>query len=76
MILRGDRLLKTMRKWRGLTQMQMAAQTGLAQGYLSDLESGRRRRMLVSLTAFHERPKTPPKAAPGKRRIRDAEPQY
>jgi len=44
-MLRGDRLLKALRKWRGLTQMQMAAKTGLAQGYLSDLESGRRLRI-------------------------------
>lgn len=42
MMLRGDRLLKALRKWRGLTQMQLSERTGLAQGYLSDLESGRR----------------------------------
>jgi hypothetical protein len=41
-LLRGDRLLKALRKWRGVTQMELAEKTGLAQGYLSDLESGRR----------------------------------
>lgn len=30
------------RKKRGLTQTDLAAQTGISQGYLSDLESGRR----------------------------------
>jgi DNA-binding XRE family transcriptional regulator len=42
MLLRGDRLLKALRKWRGLTQVDLALKAGLAQGYLSDLESGRR----------------------------------
>ena len=41
-LLRGDRLLKALRKWRGVTQTELAEKTGLAQGYLSDLESGRR----------------------------------
>ena len=43
MMLRGDRLLKALRKWRDMTQAQLATRTGLAQGYLSDLESGRRK---------------------------------
>ena len=42
MLLRGDSLLKALRKWRGMTQVHLASKTGLAQGYLSDLESGRR----------------------------------
>ena len=42
MLLRGDRLLKALRKWRGISQSDLAAQTGLVQGYVSDLESGRR----------------------------------
>ena len=42
MLLRGDRLLKALRKWRGMTQVDLALKAGLAQGYLSDLESGRR----------------------------------
>eukprot|EP01037_Dinobryon_pediforme_P029156 gene29156-32703_t len=41
-LLRGDRLIKALRKWRDMTQMHLAFKTGLAQGYLSDLESGRR----------------------------------
>jgi len=42
MLLKGDRLIKALRKWKGMTQMELAQATGLAQGYLSDLESGRR----------------------------------
>lgn len=41
-MLRGDSRLKALRGWRGLTQLQLSAQTGVGQGYLSDLESGRR----------------------------------
>lgn len=41
-ILRGARLLEALRDWRGVTQTRLAEATGLAQGYLSDLERGRR----------------------------------
>ncbi len=40
-MLRGDSLLKALRGWRGLTQVDIEAATGIGQGYLSDLESGR-----------------------------------
>lgn len=42
-MLRGDSLLKALRNWRDVTQMQLAFKTGLAQGYISDLEAGRRK---------------------------------
>lgn len=41
-ILRGDHRIKALRMSRGLTQQQLAAKTGLGQGFLSDLENGRR----------------------------------
>lgn len=41
-ILRGDSRLKAIRKWRGETQLHLEAITGIGQGYLSDLENGRR----------------------------------
>ncbi len=34
--------LKAIRNWRGETQLQLNFKTGIGQGYLSDLESGRR----------------------------------
>ncbi len=40
-LLRGDSRLKAIRNWRGETQLHLAAETGIGQGYLSDLESGR-----------------------------------
>ena len=42
-MVKGESLLKALRSWRGLTQLQVDAQTGIGQGYLSDLESGRRK---------------------------------
>ena len=42
-LLKGESLLKALRNWRDLTQVHLARETGLAQGYLSDLEAGRRR---------------------------------
>jgi transcriptional regulator with XRE-family HTH domain len=41
-LLRGDSLLEAIRVWRGLSQTAVAEQTGLGQGYLSDLEARRR----------------------------------
>jgi len=43
LMLRGDSLLKAVRKWRGMTQLQIEFKTDIGQGYLSDLESGRRK---------------------------------
>ena len=41
-IIRGDSRLKAIRKWRDQTQLHLAFKTGIGQGYLSDLENGRR----------------------------------
>ena len=41
-ILQGDSRLKAIRNWRGETQLHLNFKTGIAQGYLSDLENGRR----------------------------------
>jgi hypothetical protein len=41
-ILRGDSRLKAIRNWRDETQLHLSFKTGIGQGYLSDLESGRR----------------------------------
>jgi hypothetical protein len=37
-ILNGDSVLKALRIWRGLTQVQLADASGIGQGYLSELE--------------------------------------
>ena len=41
-LIAGDRLLRALRRWRKMTQGELAKRAGLAQGYVSDLESGRR----------------------------------
>ncbi len=41
-ILRGESRLKAIRIWREETQLHLSFKTGIGQGYLSDLESGRR----------------------------------
>ena len=41
-MLKGDSLLKALRNWRDVTQMQLSLKTALGQGYISDLAAGRR----------------------------------
>jgi transcriptional regulator with XRE-family HTH domain len=48
-------LIKALRKWRGMTQVQLSHTTRLAQGYLSDLESGRRRGTKETLQLIAEK---------------------
>jgi DNA-binding Xre family transcriptional regulator len=38
-ILAGDSVLKALRVWRGMTQVQLADAAGIGQGYLSELEA-------------------------------------
>jgi len=39
----GESPVRVFREWHGLTQQQLARKSGLTQGYLSDIETGRRR---------------------------------
>ena len=60
LMLRGDSLLKAVRNWRGLTQQMIEQKTGIGQGYLSDLETGRRKgthETLVKLAEVYDVPK-------------------
>ncbi len=41
-LLNGKSRLKAVRAWRGETQLHLSFKTGIGQGYLSDLENGRR----------------------------------
>ncbi|MHB1104659.1 MAG: helix-turn-helix domain-containing protein [Devosia sp.] len=38
----GENAARVLREWRGLTQVDLAAHSKLSQGYISDIESGRR----------------------------------
>jgi len=51
-MLRGDNLLRAARRRRGISQSELAEQAGLSQGYLSDLESGRRTGTAETLQAL------------------------
>ena len=53
-MLRGDSLLKALRNWRDMTQLQLAGLTNLGQGYISDLESGRRKGTSEALALIAE----------------------
>lgn len=41
-ILRGEKVRAAIRKWRKVTQIELAESIGISQGALSDIESGRR----------------------------------
>jgi ribosome-binding protein aMBF1 (putative translation factor) len=41
-MLKGDSLLRALRRWRDITQSDLADKAGVGQGYISDLESRRR----------------------------------
>ncbi len=49
-LLRGDTRLKAIRKWRGVTQSDLALKVEIAQGYLSELEAGHKRGGADTLT--------------------------
>jgi DNA-binding XRE family transcriptional regulator len=52
LLLRGERLATAIRKWRGLTQQEVAAKLGMAQGTLSDIENGRHRTAINTVHAL------------------------
>lgn len=59
LVLRGHSLLAAIRKWKGHTQVSVYQVTDISQGYLSDLESGRRtgsRETLEDLARFYDVP--------------------
>jgi transcriptional regulator with XRE-family HTH domain len=48
-IARGENALRALREWRGKTQLYLAHKTNIGQGYISDLESGRRKGTTTAL---------------------------
>jgi hypothetical protein len=45
----GENALRVIREWRGKTQLYISRKTGIGQGYISDLESGRRKGTTAAL---------------------------
>jgi hypothetical protein len=39
----GESPLRVLREWRDVTQLNLSLKTGLSQGYISDVETGRRK---------------------------------
>src|SRR5438270_1408576 len=48
-IANGENALRALREWRGKTQLYVSHKTNIGQGYISDLESGRRRGATTAL---------------------------
>jgi transcriptional regulator with XRE-family HTH domain len=49
-IVAGENALRVLREWRGKTQLYISHKTNIGQGYISDLESGRRKGTITALT--------------------------
>ena len=48
-IAKGENALRVLREWRDLTQLYLSFKTRIGQGYLSDLENGRRKGTTTAL---------------------------
>src|ERR1700733_601023 len=55
----GENALRVLRKWRGKTQLDISHKTNIGQGYLSDLESGRRKGTTAALKRIADSLKVP-----------------
>jgi hypothetical protein len=45
----GESALRVLREWRDMTQLYLSFKTGIGQGYISDLENGRRKGTTAAL---------------------------
>ena len=45
----GENALRVLREWRGKTQLYISHKTNIGQGYISDLENGRRKGTTAAL---------------------------
>jgi predicted transcriptional regulator len=48
-IANGENVLRVLREWREMTQLYLSSKTDIGQGYISDLESGRRKGTTTAL---------------------------
>jgi predicted transcriptional regulator len=48
-IAKGENALRVLREWREMTQLHLSFKTDIGQGYISDLESGRRKGTTAAL---------------------------
>ena len=55
----GENALRVLREWRGKTQLYISHKTNIGQGYISDLESGRRKGTTAALKKIADVLKVP-----------------
>jgi|SRR5438876_8820040 len=55
----GEHPIRALREWRGMTQMELSYRTNIGQGYISDLESGRRKGTVAALRIIAEALRVP-----------------
>ena len=55
----GENALRVLREWRGKTQLYISHKTNIGQGYISDLESGRRKGTTSALKKISDVLKVP-----------------
>ncbi len=55
----GENPVRVMREWRDVTQMYLSFKTGLSQGYISDVETGRRNGTTAALRLIADVLKVP-----------------
>ena len=58
-IARGENALRALRQWRGKTQIYISHKTNIGQGYISDLERGRRKGTIAALRKIADVLKVP-----------------
>jgi helix-turn-helix protein len=56
---KGDNPVRVLREWRDVTQLHLSFKTGLSQGYISDVETGRRRGAATALRRIADALKVP-----------------
>jgi len=50
----GENAIRVFREWRDVTQLQLSSKANIGQGYLSDLENGRRKGTAAALKEIAE----------------------
>jgi hypothetical protein len=48
-IAQGENPIRVIREWKGITQVHLSFKTSIGQGYISDLENGRRKGTIAAL---------------------------
>jgi len=55
----GENPIRAIREWRDMTQMELSYRTNIGQGYLSDLEGGRRKGTVAALRVIAKNLRVP-----------------